>query len=409
MAELDAEVVVVGAGIVGLATAKAMTEHFGFPVLVLEAESRVAAHQTGNNSGVIHSGLYYRPGSLKATNCVDGRGRLLSYCHEKGIPHEICGKIVVATRVDEISGLEDLHRRGQANGLKGLERLDPEGIAALEPAARGVAGLHVPETGIVDFKAVAASYARDIEEAGGHVQLGRPFRRLNRESERLRVQTGQGDVFCRYLVNCAGLQSDRVARRCGLRPDVRIIPFRGEYYVLGESRGHLVQNLIYPVPDPRFPFLGVHFTRMIDGTVEAGPNAVLAFKREGYRKTAFSFSDMLSTFSYPGFWRVASRFWRVGAMETYRSHSKAAFVKALKTLIPELTSADVKPGGAGVRAQAISRRGELLDDFHIVQDQATVHVLNAPSPAATASLSIGQSITGRAAEQFGWRHSGALA
>jgi len=393
-------VAVIGGGIVGLATARAMQREHRVRVMVLEAEDRLAAHQTGHNSGVIHSGLYYKPGSLKASNCVGGRDSMYAFCREHGIAHENCGKIVVATSPEEVPRLDELERRGRANGLQGLRRLGPEEIREHEPHVTGIDGLHVPETGIVDFSEVAEVMGRQIRETGGEVRTSSRLAAVRRDGAGFVLETTGGEQAADFLINCAGLQSDRVARLCGLRPGLRIVPFRGEYHKLVPEREHLVRHLVYPVPDPRFPFLGVHFTRMVHGGVEAGPNAVLAFRREGYGKLSFSARDSASTLGYPGFWRLASRYWKTGFGEFRRSFSRAAFVRALRRLVPELTYADVKPHGAGVRAQAVRRDGTLLDDFHILEAERMMHVLNAPSPAATASLSIGSTIAGRAAEVF---------
>ena len=392
----ESDVVVVGAGIVGLAAARAITDA---SVTVVEAEPRVAAHQTGNNSGVIHAGLYYRPGSKKAQYCTEGRAALYRYCEERSIPHDNCGKLVVATRDDQLPALDELERRAHANGIDGVRRVGPSEISEIEPHAQAVAGLHVPVTGIVDYGRVAECYAEDVR-ARGTVETGATFLSVQRRDGRLEVETTAGTVRCRLLVACAGLQSDRVARACGVEPGVRIVPFRGEYYEVVPERRHLIRHLIYPVPDPRFPFLGVHFTRRIGGEIEAGPNAVLTLKRTGYRKGSFSLRDAWSTLSYPGFWRLATNYVDTGAAEIWRSLSKRAFVRSLRTLVPSITPADVRPAGAGVRAQALGRDGKLIDDFHIVEAPGMVHVLNAPSPAATASLSIGAAIAERVQAQL---------
>jgi L-2-hydroxyglutarate oxidase len=400
MAPSTCDVAVVGGGIVGLATAMALTSTSRASVMVLEAEPVLAAHQTGNNSGVIHSGLYYKPGSLKARNCVEGREALYRFCRENDIAHERCGKVVVATSESELPALEELHRRGQANGLHGLRRLTAAEIKEHEPHVAGVAGLLVPETGIVDYTQVAHAYARHIEAAGGSVRTGWRVRGVQRMPGEIVLETPRGEVRCRYLIGCAGLQADRVARLCGVDPQVQIIPFRGEYYHLVPERRFLVRNLIYPVPDPRFPFLGVHFTRMIGGGVEAGPNAVLALKREGYTRTAFSAGDALEMVRYAGFWRLVRRYWRTGLGELHRSFSKRAFVTALRKLMPGLERSDLELAGAGVRAQAVDANGNLVDDFRLVEADRMIHVLNAPSPGATASLSIGRTIARMAAERF---------
>lgn len=401
MAGTRVDVAVVGGGIVGVATAMAVLARARVSLAVVEKEPRLAAHQTGNNSGVIHSGLYYRPGSLKARNCTAGREALLRFCSEHGIPAERCGKVVVATRAEQVPVLEELRRRGEANGLVGLRRLGPGEIREIEPHAAGVAGLFVPQTGIVDYVRVTEAYAEEVRRGGGEVMLGAPVRKVARDGNGMVLETDKGEVRCRFLVNCAGLHSDRVARLAGVEPGVLIVPFRGEYYRLAQGRDGLVRNLVYPVPDPEFPFLGVHFTRMVGGGVEAGPNAVLALKREGYTRWSFSLRDTATTFAYPGFWRMARSYWRMGFGEYWRSFDKRAFVRALQALIPEIQPADLTPGGAGVRAQALDPSGRLLDDFRIVEGERQVHVLNAPSPAATASISIGATVAATALRSFG--------
>lgn len=389
------DVVLIGGGIVGCATALALTETCpGLKLLLLEKEVRLAAHQTGHNSGVIHAGLYYKPGSLKARNCTAGREALYAFCAEHGIPHERCGKVVVAVDERELPALDELERRGRANGLDGLTRLDASQVREREPHATAVAGLFVPQTGIVDYTRVTEVMGELVRRGGGEIRLGTRFNRAQATTEEVRLTTSGGEVRSRLLVNCAGLHCDRVARRCGAEPGVRIVPFRGEYYEVRPERRDLVSHLIYPVPDPTLPFLGVHFTRMIDGTVEAGPNAVLAWKREGYRWRDVSALDVADTLAFPGFWRLAGNFWQIGLAEYRRSFSKRAFVASLQRLVPEVAADDVARGGAGVRAQAIGRDGRLVDDFRIVTTERMVHVLNAPSPAATASLSIGRVIAG---------------
>jgi len=395
MAEHACDIAIIGGGIVGTATAMALARSGAGSLMVLEAENRLAAHQTGHNSGVIHSGLYYKPGSLKARLCVEGREALYAFCADHGIPHERCGKVVVATSAEEDEALARLEERGRANGLQGLRRLSSVELRELEPHVCGAAGLLVPETGIVDYTAVTAAFARRVESAGHKVRTGARVLGHRRAGDAHVLHTTMGDVTCRFLVNCGGLQSDRVARMCGLRPGVRIVPFRGEYYELRPERRHMVKNLIYPVPDPRFPFLGVHFTRMIGGGVEAGPNAVLAFKREGYGKLSCSLRDLLATAGYCGFWRMARQHWMMGLGEMHRSWSKRAFVRALRRLMPELRADDLTPGGAGVRAQAVESDGSLVDDFRLMEAPGMLHVLNAPSPAATASISIGAYIADR--------------
>ncbi|HEY3381961.1 MAG TPA: L-2-hydroxyglutarate oxidase [Vicinamibacterales bacterium] len=395
------DVAIIGGGIVGTATAMALVGRPKVSVVVLEAERKLAAHQTGNNSGVIHSGLYYKPGSLKAGNCVTGREAMYRFCQEHQIPHDRCGKLVVATDPSQLPALEELERRGRANGLQGLRRLTAGELTEYEPAVAGIAGLHVLETGIVDYEAVTNAFAQVVRERGGEVRTGARVTRVVCGTDTLAIETTSGAVEARTLINCAGLQSDRVARLCGVEPGVKIVPFRGEYYELAPARQSLVRNLVYPVPDPRFPFLGVHFTRMIRGGVEAGPNAVLAFRREGYTRTSFSLGDTLDLLAYPGFWRMGAKYWRMGLGEFHRSFSKAAFVRALQALVPELRDEDVHPGGAGVRAQALDPKGGLLDDFRIAEARRMIHVLNAPSPAATASISIGQTIAEMAVRSFG--------
>jgi L-2-hydroxyglutarate oxidase len=396
------DIVVIGGGIVGLATAMALTKGRDHSLLVVEAEDRLARHQTGNNSGVIHAGLYYKPGSLKARLCADGRQALYRFSQDRGIAHERCGKVVVATRPEEIPALEELERRGHANGLSGLRRLSPEQIRELEPHITGVAGLHVSETGIVDYVAVANAYADVVRENGGEVRTHERVTGVQAQpGGGLTLETTQGHVECGGLVNCAGLHSDRVARMCGVEPGVQIVPFRGEYYKLRPESSGLIRNLVYPVPDPRFPFLGVHFTRMIGGGVEAGPNAVLALARNGYTWGNISLRDSWETARFGGFWRMARRYWRTGMGEVHRSFSKRAFLRALQRLLPELTQGDLEPGGAGVRAQAVEPTGALVDDFRIVTAERMVHVLNAPSPAATASIAIGQYIADAARRTFG--------
>lgn len=398
---MKCDVVVIGGGIIGTATALSLTEQApGCQVLVVEKEAALARHQTGNNSGVIHSGLYYRPGSLKARNCVEGREALYRFCAEHDIPHERCGKVVVATNEAQVAALDELERRGEANGLRGLERLDGKTLNDYEPHVNGVAGLLVPETGIVDYVKVTETYARLVVERGGHIMTGAEVQRIEERDDGFVLTTPLGTIQTSFVINCGGLQCDRLARMCGVEPGLRIIPFRGEYYKLVESRRPLVNNLIYPVPDPAFPFLGVHYTRMINGDVEAGPNAVLAFKREGYRATSFSLRDSLETLCYPGFMKLARRFWKMGLMEYRRSWSKKRFVHDLQQLIPGLESNDVYRAGAGVRAQAVADDGTLLDDFQVIEQPGMVHVLNAPSPAATASLSIGRTVAAKAVSHF---------
>jgi len=395
------DLAVIGGGVVGLAVAHTITSRFDVRVVVLEAEREVGSHQTGHNSGVIHSGLYYKPGSLKATNCTRGRTMLIDFCREHGITHDICGKVVVATREDELKSLQTLEERGQANGLRGVRRISQNELKEFEPHAHGLAGLWVPETGIVDFREVAQKYAALFTGLGGELRTGKKVTGIAVKPDAITLTSLDGDeVQSRYLINCAGLQSDRMARLAGQDPGLQIIPFRGEYYQLKPDCHHLVKNLIYPVPDPRFPFLGVHFTRMVHGGVEAGPNAVLAFRREGYHRTSFSMTDSLAMAGYRGFWNMAGKHWKTGMGEFHRSFSKKAFVLALQRLLPELTEDNLEPGGAGVRAQAVLPDGSLVDDFRIERADRMIHVLNAPSPAATSSLSIGDTMAGLAGQQF---------
>jgi len=398
-ANSSAEIAVIGGGLVGLATALALTRR-GHAVMVLEAEPQLARHQSSHNSGVIHAGLYYKPGSLKADLCRAGRVALYDFCEREGVANRRTGKLVVAVAESELAGLDELERRGRANGLIGLERLDQKGLEAAAPAVRGIAGLWVRETGLVDYQQVAQAYARAIISGGGVIRCGARLVGRTRRPGGHRLETTLGRMEVRYVVTCCGLQADRVARMCGADPGVVIIPFRGEYYELAPGRRDLVQVPVYPVPDPAFPFLGVHFTPTVDGRVEAGPNAVLAFHREGYQFHDLSLRDLASTLTYPGFHRLARRYWRTGLQEIHRSLRKARFVDALQRMVPSIRSQDLVRGGSGVRAQALAPDGRLVDDFHIVQDDAALHVLNAPSPAATASLAIGDHIADRVGGAF---------
>ncbi len=399
------DVVLVGGGIVGLATALALVGRYRVSLAVVEAEDRLGFHQTGHNSGVIHSGLYYKPGSLKARLCSDGRRALYRFLDEEGLPYRRSGKLVVAVTPDEVPRLDELERRGRANGLVDLVRLGAAEIREREPHAAGVAALAVGETGVVDFGRVAERIAARVEAGGGEVLTGRRVTGVVRERSGggLVVETPGGEIACGGLVNCAGLQSDRVARLCGLEPDLRIVPFRGDYFRLAAGRRELVRGPVYPVPDPAFPFLDVHFTPGLDGEVEVGPNAVLALARQRYRRLALVPRDAAETLAWPGFWRLARRHWRTGLGELRRSLSRAAFARAAARLVPELTAADLVRGGCGIRAQAVDRRGNLLDDFRFLAGERSVHVLNAPSPAATASLAIGGEIAATAAGVLGLR------
>lgn len=410
MRQTPYDIAIVGGGIVGLATAFACLHEFGpLRVIVLEKEAGLAQHQTGHNSGVIHSGLYYRPGSYKARLCLDGRRRLIGFCEAHGIPFELCGKVVVATEPDELPQLDALLERGQANGVEGLERIGPERLRELEPHAAGLGALYSPETGIVDFAAVARAIADEVRRRGGEVTLNARVVGIRQSAGTFAIQTVRQDLEARHLINCAGLYADRVAVLAGVRPTVRIIPFRGEYYNLRADRQHLVRALIYPVPNPALPFLGVHFTKTVHGSVEVGPNAVLAFAREGYTFGHVNLADMAETLGFRGFWPMARRFWRTGLTEFARSLSKPALVDALRRMVPDLREDDLAPGGAGVRAQAVGPDGTLVDDFYLAEAPRAIHVLNAPSPAATASFAIGQHIARVAAASFELARSSAKA
>ena len=394
------DVIISGAGIVGLATALKITENKPeIKLAVFEKESDVGLHQTSHNSGVIHSGIYYKPGSLKAANCRRGYKLLLEFCKRHGIEFEICGKVIVAADKSELPVLEDLYNRGIKNGLNKIRYLDGEELKNHEPYCSGIKAIYVPYTGIVDFRVVALKFCELIRQFAD-VKLNEKVIKLNMKSDGVEVVTGKQTYSSKLFINCSGLHSDEVARLSGMDPEIKIIPFRGEYYKLREDKKYLVKNLIYPVPDPRFPFLGVHFTRRVTGGIEAGPNAVLAFKREGYKMTDISITDMLNYATFIGFWRMGLKYWRMGFDEFYRSLSKRAFVSALQRLIPDLGMDDVHRSGAGVRAQALEPNGALVDDFRIVEAPGMIHVLNAPSPAATASLSIGKTIASMAIRNF---------
>lgn len=395
------DLAVVGGGIVGLATARALlAERPGLRLVILEKEARLASHQTGHNSGVIHSGIYYKPGSHKARLCVEGARLMKQFCAEHGIRVDPIGKVIVATSEAELPRLQALFERGTANGVQGLALLDRDQLREIEPHAAAIRAIHSPATSIVDYGEVAQALARELLTQGTVIRTGARVNAIQRTDSGFDLSTGSGPIQARRLVNCAGLYSDVVARLAGARPGVRIIPFRGEYYMIRPERHDLVRGLIYPVPDPEFPFLGVHFTRTVHGDVEAGPNAVLAFAREGYRFGRIHLRELAGTLGYRGFWSMARRYWRTGSYEMYRSLSKAAFVQALQRLLPEIRPADITPGGAGVRAQAVAEDGSLVDDFRIARSTDAIHVLNAPSPAATASLAIGGHIAGLAREAF---------
>ena len=387
---MSTTITIVGGGIVGLATAFRIGQMRPDAIVtVLEKEAAVGSHQSGHNSGVLHAGLYYKPGSAKARLAVSGIRQMVAFCQENNVAHEVCGKLVVASNRDEVPRLHDLFERGKQNGLEGLELLGPEQMHEIEPHAAGVAAVRVPQEGIADYPAVCAAMARRVH---GRVVTSAKVERLRKTANGWLARTSSGDFESDLLVNCAGLHCDRVAAMAGVRREARIVPFRGEYYKIKPPRQFLVRNLIYPVPDPKFPFLGVHFTRLIHGGVEAGPNAVLAFAREGYRKSDISVRDLADVFSYSGFWRFVGKYPRMCFDELRRSFSKELFCASLRKLVPEITVADLETGGAGVRAQALDPQGGMVNDFHIVRQPGAVHVLNAPSPAATASLAIGEEI-----------------
>jgi (S)-2-hydroxyglutarate dehydrogenase len=402
MADARYKLIIIGAGVIGLAVALEITRRFPRQrLLVLEKEDRVAAHQSGHNSGVIHSGVYYKPGSLKASLCVTGAAAMVEFCRENDIPHKVCGKVIVATHEEELPGLQELRRRGEANGLTGLRLIGPEQLREIEPHATGLQALVVPSTGVTDYAVVCKKYTELIAANGGTVLTSSAAKAIRRSRNEVVVETPRGAFSANYLINCAGLYSDRITRLSGDNAGVMIVPFRGEYYDLVPERASLVRALIYPVPDPRFPFLGVHFTRRITGRVDAGPNAVLALAREGYRHTDINLRDLASSFAFPGFWRMARQHWRNGVEEWHRSLSKRAFVHALQRLLPAVTAEDLVAGGSGVRAQALKPNGTLVDDFQFVPSERILHVLNVPSPAATASLMIARTVVDTAAAGMG--------
>lgn len=391
------DAVVVGGGILGLAAAfQLLNARRGLRLLLLEKERALARHQTGHNSGVLHSGLYYRPGSEKAELCVRGLEQMVAFCQTHRIPHEQCGKVVVATCDEELPRLEELWRRGHANGLRGLRRLAPAQIREIEPHAAGLAAIHVPQEGIVDYTAVSVKLGELIGGLGGEVRLDARVLKFVRRSGEWVVESSAGDFHARLVVSCGGLQSDRLVRASGRKPSAKVVPFRGEYYRLRQDRAHLVRNLIYPVPDPRFPFLGVHFTRLVAGGIEAGPNAVLAFAREGYRWSEINLRDVADAVLFPGLWRFLAAYPSMCGYEVWRSFSRAEFARSLQRLVPEITPEDLETGGTGVRAQAMTGDGRLVEDFRFDEQPGIVHVVNAPSPAATASLAIGERIAERA-------------
>ncbi len=397
------DVAIIGGGIVGLAIALEITQRFPhLRLILLEKEHRVGQHQSGHNSGVIHSGIYYKPGSLKARLCVEGARAMIDFCRLHEIPHQICGKVIVATRDEEILRLEELRRRGDANGLAGVCFIGRDELRELEPHASGVRALVVPSTGITDYSKVCDTYAGLISARGGAILTSTAVIGIRPRTNEIVIETVRGPFAATRMINCAGLFSDRISRMAGQEPEVMIVPFRGEYYDLVPQRSSLVRALIYPVPDPRFPFLGVHFTRRVGGSVDAGPNAVLAFRREGYRRSDFSPSDIAASLTFPGFWRMTAQNWRSGLDEFHRSFSKTAFVRTLQRLVPEVREQDLVPGGAGVRAQALRRDGTLVDDFEFVDSEKMLHVLNVPSPAATASLMIARTIVEKQAKIWDW-------
>jgi L-2-hydroxyglutarate oxidase LhgO len=400
------DLVIIGAGIVGLATAMKLLEEFpGLNTIVLEKEAEIAKHQTGHNSGVIHSGIYYRPGSLKAQLCVSGAAELVSFCRDNNVPYDICGKLIVATEEAQLQGLKELQRRAAQNGILGVKWVKAEEISDYEPHVVGLAALHVPTTGILDYRLVAQKYADIVKKRSGEIRTGAMVLGIKDLGERFLIETSGGNFETKFIINCAGLYSDKIAHLAGVEPGLRIIPFRGEYYELKPEKRYLIRALVYPVPDPRFPFLGVHFTRQINGGVEAGPNAVLAFRREGYRKFDINAEELMDTVSFRGFWRMSGKFWRTGLKEMWRSVSQRSFASALRQLVPEVQDSDLASAGAGVRAQAVDENGVLLDDFHFVKSPRALHVCNVPSPAATASLAIASEIREMAVDHFGLRNS----
>ena len=386
---------IVGGGIVGLSTGMALSRRHPYArILVLEKENRWAAHQSGHNSGVIHSGVYYKPGSLKAQFATAGKRAVVEFCEEHGIKYDICGKVIVATQPDQVPIMEKIYQRGLANGLKG-SKIGPEELKEIEPHVKGVAAIRVPSAGIVDYKQVTEAYAKVLKGNGATLRLNTRVKAVSPNGPGLMVESNNGVFQTRFLVNCAGLHSDRIARKMGVETNMKIVPFRGEYYQLKPEKRYLAKHLIYPVPNPDFPFLGVHFTRMINGEVHAGPNAVLSLKREGYTKKEFNLRDFVDVITYGGFWKLACKNWQEGTKEMIRSFSKAAFVRSLQELIPEVEANDIEPAGAGVRAQALMPNGKMMDDFVLLPGHRSIHVCNAPSPAATASIPIGEAIAER--------------
>ena len=395
------DIAIVGGGIIGLSTALQISNTYpDLRLIVLEKEGVLGLHQSSRNSGVIHSGIYYRPDSMKAKTCVSGARKMIEFAQEHNINHEICGKVIVATNQMQIPRLEELYKRAKANGVEGIKMIEKEELLEKEPYAKGVKALWVPSTGIIDYPGVLKTYAKLILEKGQEIKLNQSVKKIEIKENQIYIDCNNGEFCSSYLINCAGLYADRIAGLAGAKLPVKIVPFRGEYYQIKPSKENLVNGLIYPVPDPAFPFLGVHFTKRIDGTVEAGPNAVLAFAREGYRKNNFNFIDLMETITYGGFLKLASKYWKVGMGEMYRSFSKNAFTKALQELLPEIQKDDLIDGGSGVRAQAIDRNGKIIDDFSIIHTEKALHVCNAPSPGATSSIAIGETITSMLKESF---------
>ena len=395
------DITIIGAGIIGLATAMRLAKEYPrYRIAVLEKDGDVAQHQTGHNSGVIHAGIYYAPGTQKANFCSVGGKLLREFCDEHDVEYEMCGKLIVAIKDEEVPRLEDLFERGTANGAEGLEMVGPERLRELEPYAAGVKAIFSPNTGIVDFKKVSDAFSIEYRENGGDLLTNTAVHNITRRSDRIILETSRGEIETTRVINCAGLHADSVARMMGVDPGLRIVPFRGEYFSIRPESAHMVKGLIYPVPNPAMPFLGVHFTKRINGTVEAGPNAVLAMAREGYKKTDFNLKDMMGMFTFPGFWKMSASYWKVGVDEQYRSLRKSVFLKSLQTLMPEIRMEDLSTPGGGVRAQAIDRKGNLLQDFAISETENAIHVLSAPSPGATSSLTISRYIVDMAKKSF---------
>lgn len=402
MVDRRCDIAIVGGGIVGLASAmELLSRRSELKLVILEKEKQIARHQTGHNSGVIHSGIYYAPGSMKAIACVAGKAKLIRFCEEHDIPYELCGKVIVATDEEELPRLENLYKRGVKNGVPGLEMIGPERLKEIEPYCAGIKALYSPTTGIVDYTRVAHAYAGEVRSKGGEILTDHEVTGIEQRDGLYQLETPSGTVQARYVVSCAGLYADRLAKLTGAPSIPKIVPFRGDYYVLRPERSHMVKGMIYPVPDPRFPFLGVHLTRRMDGEIWLGPNAVLAFAREGYGKLRVNPKDLYETLTYRGFGMLAWKFWRIGFDEMYRDFSKVAFLKALQRYAPALRMADMAPGPSGVRAQALGFDGSLVDDFVVNHKGHALHVRNAPSPAATSSLAIGELIADTTEAAFG--------